>query len=73
MKKKLIAVSCIFLFFGTVCISAKTNSASDGIKQNIFVEPVKNLSEDFMRGADISSLYEIEKNGGKFCGLMCWL
>ena len=49
-----------------VCAFAKPNSAEDAIKQSIVVEPVKGLSEDFMRGADVSMLAEIEKNGGKF-------
>src|SRR5574344_2044959 len=48
------------------CAFAKPNSAEDAIKQSIVVEPVKGLSEDFMRGADVSMLAEIEKNGGKF-------
>lgn len=32
----------------------------------IVVSPIENLSEDFIRGADISILGEIEKNGGKY-------
>ena len=49
-----------------VCAFAKPNSAKDGVKQNIVVEPVPGLSDDFMRGVDISALADVEKNGGKY-------
>jgi Arabinogalactan endo-1,4-beta-galactosidase len=45
---------------------AKPNTAADAVKQQIFVAPVDGLSPDFMRGADVSMLGEIEKSGGKF-------
>lgn len=45
---------------------ASAHSAAEGVSQNILVEAVEGLSEDFMRGVDISSLYEIEANGGKY-------
>ena len=62
--------SLIFCFIAILIfhspLAAKPHSAADAVKQNIFVEPVEGLSEDFMRGVDISSLYEIEENGGKY-------
>lgn len=47
-------------------VFARPNTAEDAVKQNIFVEPVRGITDDFIRGVDISSLYEIEKCGGKF-------
>ena len=38
----------------------------DAVKQNITVEPVAGLSEDFMCGVDVSMVDQIEKSGGKF-------
>jgi len=38
----------------------------DSVKQNIVVEKVEGISDDFMRGVDISSLYDVESHGGKF-------
>jgi len=65
MKKFLVSVLAIpFLFCGFAF--AKTHSAQEAVYQNILVEPVANLSEDFMRGVDVSYLYEIEANGGKY-------
>ena len=49
-----------------LCGFAKPNSGADGVKQNILIEPVKGLTDDFIRGVDISSLSDIEKAGGKF-------
>lgn len=34
--------------------------------EEIVVSPIENLSQDFIRGADISILGEVEKNGGKY-------
>ncbi len=59
-----VAVAAVLLCAGTVF--AKPNTAADAVKQQIFVAPVAGLSPDFMRGADVSMLGEIEKNGGKF-------
>ncbi len=65
MKKLLVSVLAMtVMLVGTAY--AKSHSAEEGKNQNIIVEPVNNLSEDFMRGVDISSLYEIEQNGGKY-------
>ncbi len=32
----------------------------------IIVNPIENLREDFIKGIDVSMLYQIEENGGKF-------
>ena len=66
MSKKLIAKSLIALCF-MLCASFAfaDNSAEMAVKQNILVEPVKGLSDDFIKGVDISSLSDIEKAGGK--------
>lgn len=45
---------------------AAPNRALDGCKQNILVESVPGISNDFIRGVDISSLAEVEKHGGTF-------
>ena len=47
-------------------VFAAVHSEKDGVKQNIVVEPVNGLSDDFMKGVDISSLADIESAGGKF-------
>jgi len=64
--KKLLASVFMAAFVLTGTAYAAPHSADEGKNQNILVEPVNNLSEDFMRGVDISSLYEIEENGGKY-------
>ena len=43
----------IFLMISTVSFS-------------LIVNPIENLKEDFIFGMDVSMLYEIEKNGGKY-------
>ncbi len=63
--KKVIAV-VFALTVSVFSVFAVTHAESDGVKQNIFVEPVASLSDDFMMGVDISSLSDIEKNGGKY-------
>ncbi len=66
MKRKCLILLC-FGILGYCCsLFAMTHPAEEGVKQNIIIEPVEGLSEDFMRGVDISSLYEIEANGGKY-------
>ena len=62
-RKLLTALGLIVL---SASVYAKANSAADGVKQNIIVEPVKGMKDDFIRGVDISSLGDIEKAGGKF-------
>ena len=66
-RKNVKAAVFILLASLSVCGAwAVPNSAEDGVKQNITVEKIEGLSEDFMRGVDISSLIDIEKAGGKF-------
>jgi arabinogalactan endo-1,4-beta-galactosidase len=60
------AAACIAAFLCTEVVFARPNTAADAVKQHIAVVPVDGLSPDFMRGADVSMLGEIEKNGGKF-------
>ena len=64
MKRLVIVLGALALTFSSAF--AKANSAADGVKQNILVEPVNGLAHDFIRGVDISSLADIEKAGGKF-------
>lgn len=66
MKRVLTVFSAFLLLI--LPASAKNHTAEDAVKQSIQVEPVKGLSEDFMRGVDISSLSDIEKCGGKYFG-----
>src|SRR5574344_2405339 len=66
MLKKVVILAGAVLSLCTASVFARGNSASDAVKQQIVVEPVTGLSPDFMRGADVSMLAEIEKNGGKF-------
>lgn len=60
------AVVCVSALLCAGAASAKPNTAADAVKQQILVAPVDGLSPDFIRGADVSMLGEIEKNGGKF-------
>ena len=57
--------AAVLLCGTTFAVPAK---ASEAVSQNITVERVEGLSDDFMRGVDISSLADIEKAGGKFYG-----
>ena len=57
-----VLVTCL----AVIPVFAKVSSAEDSVSQQIVVQPVVGLSPDFMRGADVSMLAEIEKNGGKF-------
>jgi arabinogalactan endo-1,4-beta-galactosidase len=61
---KAVVCASAFLCAGVVC--AKPNTAADAVKQQILIAPVEGLSSDFIRGADVSMLGEIERNGGKF-------
>lgn len=66
MLKKVVILAGAVLSLCTAAVFAKASSAADAVKQQIVVEPIAGLSSDFMRGADVSMLAEIEKNGGKF-------
>ena len=67
MKRNLIGTCLTVLFLLlSVSLGFADTSAENAVKQNILVEPIKGLSDDFMKGVDISSLADIEKAGGKF-------
>ncbi|MBB5219282.1 arabinogalactan endo-1,4-beta-galactosidase [Treponema rectale] len=59
-------VCCVLLSAAGGMVFARPNSAAEAVRQNIIVEPVKGLSDDFMNGVDISMIDQIEKSGGKF-------
>jgi len=59
-------VMIVVCLLSITVISARTVPASESVKESIFIEPVANLSDDFMMGVDISSLADIEKNGGVY-------
>ncbi|MCK9171127.1 MAG: glycosyl hydrolase 53 family protein [Treponema sp.] len=62
--EKTFVVTLFFIFAGAAF--SRPNTAGDAVKQKIFVKSVEGLSPDFIRGADVSMLGEIERNGGKF-------
>lgn len=68
MKKFFKTAAALTLFLSAVSVFSSPSKASDAVSQNIIVEKVPGLSDDFMRGVDISSLSDIEKCGGKFFG-----
>ena len=35
-------------------------------ESKVLVNPIENISKDFIKGVDISMVYEVEKNGGKY-------
>ena len=47
-------------------VFAARGKASEAASQKIVVEKVEGLSDDFMRGVDISMIDQIEQSGGKF-------
>jgi len=59
--KKLLITIVMPLIFGIIL------SIMPGIsEERVIVNPIKNLPPDFIRGMDVSMLYEIEAHGGKF-------
>ncbi len=67
MKKCISAAAALVLaataFPAFAAVGAK---ASEAVSQKILVEKVDGISDDFMRGVDISMIDQIEKTGGKF-------
>lgn len=59
------AAAFILILAGGLAFAAGTK-ADKAVSENITVKKVEGLSEDFMKGVDISMLYEIEKAGGKY-------
>ncbi|MCX2946439.1 galactosidase, partial [Rahnella perminowiae] len=37
-----------------------------GVAQDVVIKKVANVPADFIKGADISTLIDVEKHGGKF-------
>lgn len=71
MFRGIAKIALLSAVFGLVSCGEEKLTKLDAPKnspatKNIVVEPVKNLSDDFMRGVDISMLSDIEKNGGKY-------
>lgn len=66
MKKLKTVIAVLLLTASTLSAFAAKSPASEAVSQQIIVEKVDGLSDDFMRGVDISMLYEIEKAGGKY-------
>ena len=64
LRKVLCAFACCAVLSPVFALPG--TKASDAVKQKIVVEPVKGLSDDFMKGVDISMVDQIEKSGGKF-------
>ncbi len=78
--KKLISVILVGLLFVSVIEGCGTNTsvngesaskneyvAPEGVEQaGIFVEPVEGISDDFIRGVDISSVISLEQSGVTF-------
>lgn len=66
MKNVIKSILLALIMINANFVFAAVHSEKDGVKQNIVVEPVNGLSDDFMKGVDISSLADIESAGGKF-------
>ncbi|HOP94151.1 MAG TPA: glycosyl hydrolase 53 family protein [Dictyoglomaceae bacterium] len=57
----------VYYYLGLVILMGALILIMSGYSQDkIIVNPIENLSPDFIKGVDISMLYEIESNGGKF-------
>lgn len=65
--KKFFGTMLLFGAFTSFSFALKSNQ-SEAVSQKIIVEKVEGLSDDFMRGVDISALHDIEANGGKYYG-----
>ena len=63
-RKVLAAVAFLCAVFAPAF--AASTKAADAASQKIVVEKVAGLSDDFMRGVDISMIDQIEQSGGKF-------
>ena len=67
MLRKKIGCALLAAVAGT-SLSALPSKQSEAVSQKIVVEEVEGLSDDFMRGVDISALRDVETHGGKFYG-----
>lgn len=66
MKRFKKVLAAFLLAASSFSVFAAKAKESEAVSQKILVEKVDGLSDDFMRGVDVSMLYEIEKNGGKY-------
>lgn len=66
MKRFKKVLAAFLLAASSLTAFAAKAKESEAVSQKIFVEKVDGLSDDFMRGVDVSMLYEVEKNGGKY-------
>lgn len=66
MKRFKKVLAAFLLVASSLSAFAAKAKESEAVSQKILVEKVDGLSDDFMRGVDVSMLYEIEKNGGKY-------
>ena len=64
MKKVLMTLASVAL--ASFAFAAGGTKANEAVKQKIVVEKVDGLSEEFMKGVDISMIDQIERTGGKF-------
>lgn len=62
----LLSLCFVYSVFSESNQNGKSTIATEAVKENIYVKPVEGLSSDFICGADISMVAEIEKNGGKY-------
>uniref|UniRef100_UPI000AB943AD glycoside hydrolase family 53 protein n=1 Tax=Bacillus sp. JCM 19041 TaxID=1460637 RepID=UPI000AB943AD len=54
------------LFVSILITIAILFGGSEVMKANVVIEPISDLSEEFIKGADISMLPEIEESGGRY-------
>ncbi|MBQ5491156.1 MAG: glycosyl hydrolase 53 family protein [Treponema sp.] len=64
--KWLVLCVCAAVFASCGGKMQSADRVSESAKAQIAVAPIDGLSEDFIRGVDISMVYEIEKNGGVY-------
>ncbi|WP_026487441.1 glycosyl hydrolase 53 family protein [Caldanaerobius polysaccharolyticus] len=57
-----LAIVIVVIFFSVNVANANVQSTSS----KIYVNPIRGLRSDFIKGADVSMLAQIEQNGGKF-------
>lgn len=70
MKKRavLIGMAAALLLSLCGCGTKKEGDGAGGEKAEIYVEKIDNLGEDFIKGADVSSLISLEESGVVFYG-----
>lgn len=66
-RKKLMWMLLFGIIVGQIPIFAQAQE-TEAIESDIYVQKVENLSDDFIMGADISSIISLEQSGVKFYG-----